>query len=322
MIPGAQTFSSHTWHAEDGLLKNISGTGVVAIVVAYQPALEVLAQLLDALVTQVASVVVVDNGSCIDLAAWNCERDTHTVEVLRLGENQGVAAAQNVGIQWARNHGAAFVLLMDQDSIPALDMVENLVATLSEQSSPAAVGPRYLDERQDNPPPFIQIHGLRLERCACSTATFVTPVDYLISSGCLIPMPVLDKVGGMREDLFIDYVDIEWGLRARHHGFQSYGVCSAHMQHNLGENPIALFGKNFPLHSPLRHYYHFRNAVLLYREAWVPLNWKLVDGWRLCLKYVFYSLFAKPRLSHLRMMTLGALHGLKGKSGRLEGHAS
>ncbi|MGZ4960718.1 MAG: glycosyltransferase family 2 protein, partial [Methylomonas sp.] len=212
---------------------------------------------------------------------------------------------------------AEFILLMDQDSIPASDMVEKLVSAISKQPSPAAVGPRYLDERQDNPPPFIRVCGLHLERCICSTEESVVPVDYLIASGCLIPMKVLDKVGGMRDDLFIDYVDIEWGLRARHHGFQSYGVCSAHMQHSLGEHPIKFFGKNIPLHSPLRHYYHFRNAVLLYKEAWLPLNWKLVDGWRLILKYFFYSLFAEPRISQWRMMTLGVWHGLNGKSGKL-----
>lgn len=290
--------------------------GVVAVVVTYQPALEVLQQLLDALVPQVTSVVIVDNGSRSDLLAWDSELDTRDVELLRLGENRGIAAAQNVGIQWARNRGARFVLLMDQDSIPAPDMVEKLVSTISEQASPATAGPRYLDERQDNPPPFIRIRGLRLERCVCSTEESVVPVDYLIASGCLIPMSVLDKVGGMRDDFFIDYVDIEWGLRARHHGFQSYGVCSAHMQHSLGDHPIEFFGKNIPLHSPLRHYYHFRNAVLLYKESWVPLNWKLVDGWRLCLKYVFYSLFAKPRMAHLRMMTLGVWHGLVCKSGK------
>lgn len=59
--------------------------------------------------------------------------------------------------------------------------------------------------------------------------------------------------------------------------------------------------------------------VLLYKEPWVPLNWKLVDGWRLCLKYVFYSLFAKPRMAHWRMMTLGVWHGLAGKAGKLKG---
>lgn len=262
---------------------------------SYQPAFDIIKQLLDALVRQVKSVVVVDNGSHADLAVWIRKYDMRAVELLRLGENRGIAVAQNTGIQWARDHGAGFVLLMDQDSIPAPDMVEKLISTISEQPSPAAAGPRYLDERQDNPPPFIRVRGLCLGRCACSTEESVVSVDYLIASGCLIPMSVLDRVGGMREDLFIDYVDIEWGLRARHHGLQSYGVCSAHMQHSLGDHPIKFLGKNIPLHSPLRHYYHFRNAVLLYKESWVPLNWKLVDGWRLCLKYVFYSIFSKPR---------------------------
>lgn len=293
-------------------------SGIVAIVVTYQPTLDILDQLLVALWPQVKSVVVVDNGSHFDLEAWNRERVTNPVELLLLGENRGIAAAQNVGIQWARDRGAGFVLLMDQDSVPAPDMVEKLLSALSEQLLPAAAGPRYMDARQDNPPPFIRVHGLRLVRCACATEKSVVPVDYLIASGCLIPMSVLDKVGGMRDDLFIDYVDIEWGLRARHHGFHSYGVCPAHMQHSLGDHPIKFFGKSIPLHSPLRHYFHFRNAVLLYREPWVPLNWKLVDGWRLLLKYVFYSLFAKPRLAHWRMMTLGVWHGLVGKTGKTE----
>lgn len=293
-------------------------SGVVAVVVTYQPSLEVLEQLLDALVPQVASVVMVDNGSYSNLAERTSEHNTYAVELLQLGENRGIAAAQNIGIEWARNRGAEFVLLMDQDSIPAPDMVEELLSTIAKQPLAAAAGPRYLDARQDNPPPFIEVRGLRLKRCVCSTEESVVPVDYLIASGCLIPMAVLDKVRGMRDDLFIDYVDIEWGLRARHHGLQSYGVCSAHMQHSLGDHPIKFLGKNIPLHSPLRHYYHFRNAVLLYKEPWVSFNWKLVDGWRLCLKYVFYSIFAKPRLAHWRMMTLGVWHGLLGKSGKLE----
>jgi len=296
--------------------------GVVAVVVTYQPKESVLEQLLDALVPQVTSVVLVDNGSNFDLEGWNDERGIYSVELQRLGENKGIAVAQNVGIEWARTRGAAFVLLMDQDSIPAPDMVEKLMTSILEQSSPAAAGPRYLDERQNNPPPFIRFRGLHLERCVCSTKDSVVPVDYLIASGCLIPITVLDTVGWMRDDLFIDYVDIEWGLRARHHGFQSFGVCSAHMQHSLGDHPIRLFGMNFPLHSPLRHYYHFRNAVLLSKEPWVPLNWKLVNGWRMCLKYVFYSLFAKPRMAHARMMSIGVWHGLVGKAGKLEGSAS
>lgn len=289
--------------------------GITAVVVTYLPELDVLERLVDTLFPQVSSVVLVDNGSRSNLAAWNRERVTNPVELLLLGENRGIAAAQNVGIQWARDRGAGFVLLMDQDSVPAPDMVEKLLSALSEHPLPAAAGPRYMDARQDNPPPFIRVHGLHLERCACATEESVVPVDYLIASGCLIPISTLDAVGLMQEDLFIDYVDIEWGLRAKKKGFQSYGVCSAKMKHDLGETPIAFLGKKIPLHSPLRHYYQFRNALWLYRQQWLPVNWKLVDGGRLIKKYVFYSIFAKPRLAHFRMMTLGIWHGLRGRMG-------
>lgn len=293
---------------------------IVAIVVTYQPDLDTLDELLNSIINQVHTVLIVDNGSGLD--DFSSRHLDPRVRFLSTGFNKGIAAAQNLGITLARQLNANLVLFFDQDSVAAPDMVSKLLEAFKSLSAVGSIGPRYFDTRQENPPPFIRIEGLRLHRCKCNTADTVIPVDYLISSGCLIPMSVLDRVGGMREDLFIDYVDIEWGLRARHQGLQSYGVCSAYMRHSLGDRPIELFGKNIPLHSPLRHYYHFRNAVLLYREAWVPLNWKLVDGWRLCLKYVFYSLFAKPRMAHWRMMTLGLWHGLKGKAGRLEGHAS
>ena len=124
-----------------------------------------------------------------------------------------------------------------------------------------------------------------------------------------------DIVGKMAEELFIDYVDIEWGLRARRLGFQSYGVCAALMAHDLGETPVKFMGKSLPVHSAMRHYYHFRNAIWLYRSAELPLHWKCADGWRLLLKYGFYTLFAKPRLEHFSMMSRGILDGLSGRMG-------
>lgn len=296
-------------------------SSVIAVIVSYQPDFVQLASLLKAISPQTASVVVVDNSATTDVGDWLAEAGFATVHYLPLGENFGVAAAQNKGIAWAREQGADYVVLFDQDSEPETDMVARLLAAASEMGAQgyavAAVGPRYLDTRQNNPPPFIRVSGLHLERCACAAPDSIVPVDYLISSGCLIPMATLDAVGGMVEELFIDYVDIEWGLRAKYRGFQSYGVCAAQMRHSLGDNPITFRGRKIPLHSPLRHYYHFRNAVWLYRQAWIPANWKWVDGWRLLLKYGFYTLFAKPRFKQFAKMTLGIWHGLTGRLGRL-----
>jgi rhamnosyltransferase len=295
---------------------------VVGVIVTYYPSVGPLSDLLSALQPQVDSVVVVDNGSPESFKVWLSERVDTSVQGVFLDENRGIAAAQNVGVRWARERYASHVLLLDQDSLPASDMVARLLDAAGRMAARghkvAAVGPRFLDERRQNPPPFTQVRGVRVRRQNCDDASSVVPVDCLIASGCLIPTPVLDVVGMMQEDLFIDYVDIEWGLRAKQHGFESFGVCAAQMGHDLGDEPIRFVGRAFPARSPLRHYYILRNAVWLYGHASFPLNWKLADGWRLLLKYVFYSLFARPRLTHLRMMTLGIWDGLNSRLGRLD----
>ncbi|NTV13881.1 MAG: glycosyltransferase family 2 protein [Desulfobulbaceae bacterium] len=300
----------------------VAGGKVVAVVATYEPDTELLTHLLERLASQVTHVIVVDNGSAMDVAKWLAARNDPRLHCLPLGNNLGVATAQNSGIGWARQHGADFVVLFDQDSEPAPDMIEKLLAAAAAMTAKgyavAAVGPRYLDVRHNNPPPFVRARGLQLEYCDCGETDAVIPVDYLISSGCLMPMATLATVGDMTDALFIDYVDIEWGLRAKHLGYQSFGVCNAAMRHNLGDQPIVFLGRLIPQHNPLRHYYQFRNAVWLYRQSWPPLNWKLIDVRSLLLKYCFYALFVKPRWKHFKMMTLGLWHALRGKGGRFE----
>lgn len=293
---------------------------IIAVVVSYNPDIERFARLCESLQYQVSEVVVVDNGSSNSFRDWVISLDSRIpFHLVVLGENKGVAAAQNVGISFALNRGAEYVILFDHDSVPAGDMVSRLyyaaVAKTANGLRVAAVGARYVDHRQNNPPPFIRAKGFNIERQNCPCLDSIVEVSYLISSGCLIPSKVFDTVGMMQEELFIDYVDIEWGLRARMNGFLSFGVCGALMEHDLGDSPIFFLGKNYPSHSALRHYYHFRNAVWLYRQNWVPFHWKCADGYRLILKYLFYSAFAKPRLSQWWMMTKGIFHGLFGKMG-------
>lgn len=295
---------------------------VSAVIITFNPERERFEGLINALKPQVAQIVVVDNGSQSSVLEWiSTLVQANGLELITLGENRGIAAAQNVGIEHVRSLGAAYVILFDHDSIPESDMVAILLGALQSKERAgfkiAAVGPRYFDVRQNNAPPFIEVKGCRVIRHACEESRQIMPVSYLIASGSLIPMATLDAVGSMREDLFIDYVDIEWGLRAAHHGYQSFGVCHALMAHDLGDPPIVFLGKGRPLHSPLRHYYLFRNAVLLYREQSFPLQWKIGDSWRLFLKYVFYILYAKPRMLHFKMMTKGLWHGIIGQTGML-----
>lgn len=301
-----------------------SGGGVVAIIVTFQPDPVALSRLLNVLCEQAEHVLLVDNGSSPDLLGRALETVTVSPsEQILLGENKGVAAAQNVGLRRALALGARYAILFDQDSLPEPGMVARLVAVAEQIQRAgqrlASIGPRYVDVRQDNPPPFIRIRHGCVERCRCDRDTDVVEVDYLISSGCLISTDALRVVGMMQEALFIDYVDIDWCLRAKAAGYRSFGCCGARMTHQLGDVPIRFLGRDYPARSPLRHYYMMRNAMYLYRYSEHPLGWKFADGKRLMLRLMFYALLARPRSVHLKMMLRGLSDGWRKNMGPWSG---
>lgn len=289
---------------------------ITGVIVSYNPDVEAIRQLVAVIAPQLDHLLVVDNGSRVDIILNNATQ----AEIIQLDDNYGIARAQNIGIERARNNGSDCVLLLDQDSIPAHDMVAALVAVLSakqgEGSKVACVGPRYTDSRKRDASPFVKLEGLRLRRQACSSETAVVNVDFLIASGCLIPMSTIDAVGGMIDELFIDYVDIEWGLRAQTKGYRSYGVCEALMEHALGDESVAFGGRHIPIHSPLRHYYHVRNAIWLCRQRWVPGRWKTVLLWRVVRQMAFFSVMTAPRLKHAKMMGIGLVDGIRNRMGK------
>jgi len=294
---------------------------VALVIVTYRPDWAILAARVAALRSQADDIVIVDNGSpgteegSAEAAAWSaCER-------LLLKDNYGIAKAQNVGIEWAISRGATHVLLLDQDSEPGSDMVERLVQAAIELGAQVprlgVIAPRFLDERQAAAPSFFRIKGLRVVPLMCADAAARVPIDAAIASGSLLSVEALGSVGDMCEDLFIDLVDIEWCLRARSLGYQSFGVCSALLHHRLGESPRSVVGRKVAHHTPLRSYYFFRNAVWLMGQRYAPVAWKLAAVRQLGLRYLFYTLTVAPRLEYLRMMTLGLRHGFSGRLGRL-----
>ncbi|WP_435106112.1 glycosyltransferase family 2 protein [Arhodomonas sp. AD133] len=296
---------------------------VIAVVVTYRPALSRFSALLERLRPQVAEIIIVDNGSDCDLSPFENDQ----VAVVRLGENTGLGAAQNHGAGLAIRHDADAILLMDQDSMPATDMVERLVhawRTLSAADERlAAVGPNYADPNIDHGSPFHRVEGFRTVRPRCSGdhhhhRQCLIPVDHLTASGCLIPIDAWQHNGGMDETLFIDYVDVEWGLRARANGWKCYGVCDARMEHTLGGRPVRVFGRRIVTHPPFRNYYFFRNGLRLIRTAGYPCPWKVAESTRLVLRFAFYAVLGRPRSTHLRQMLRGLRDGWAGRTGRNE----
>ena len=270
---------------------------MVAVVVAYYPDHARLCSLIDSLRAEVDEVVVVDNTDG-EVGLWSPSPElAEFVSLKRLGGNHGVGRAQNEGAIEARALGARHVLLLDQDSLPLPGMVQHLLAGLGSTflaSSDLAIS--------SNP-------GLGI------VATRLT-----VASGMLIDVVAFDLVGMMREDYFIDWIDIEWVMRLHQSGFYSVGVLDAFLQHNLGDFTRSVWFmplKRIPHHQPFRNYYQVRNQLLIFRDLPVGLGYKLRRLLGLLKYLVYFTVFADRRLVRLRFMLLDFWDGLRNVRGSL-----
>jgi rhamnosyltransferase len=298
---------------------------IVAVIVLYHPDRALLAEICAQLCQCVDRIVIADNGCDPEVRAWLQEQPSERLTRLDMGGNRGVGAAQNEGIRYARAQGAGFVLLLDQDSRPAPWMVPRLVQSyrrleaLGEKT--AVLAPCYFDSRTGHAGTFLQVrrHGVRHVRCGDGVAREdLLPVDITIASGLLIPCPVLDDVGPMDETLFIDQVDTDWCLRARAKGYGIYVDCQARLEHSLGlKGRWIWFGRwrRMPVHVPLRHYYQWRNVVLVAQRAYAPASWVVATCLGLAAKAGIVAVFGPERIRATAMAVSGLVDGLKGRVG-------
>lgn len=298
---------------------------VCAIIVTYQPDQHRLQRVLERVGLQVGRVLVVDNGS---VAAPGLQKLTGDLgaEFLELGANLGVAAGHNRGIDWAARHGYRYVLLLDQDSIPAADMVIRLVAAhlmlVRGGVRVAAVGPDYRMCAGMHAPVFVRFGSCLFRRVTVRRGEerSSVSVDFLISSGTLLALSTVREIGPMDEDLFIDHVDTEWFLRARAQGYAAFGVPGATMEHALGESASRIWlgrWRHVPLYRPYRYYYIFRNSLLLYRRHYAPGQWVRNDLARLAGLFLYLTLLRSPRLQNARHICHGLFDGWRGHGGPL-----
>lgn len=284
---------------------------IIAIIVTYNGDWARVAALVESLTLDDCSHVIVDNGSD-EIPAGTA------LNIVRLGRNVGIAAAQNVGIRYAKDAGADVVVFFDQDSTIGPNFVRTLIAPLTNgQASIAA--PMFYDFATNFAHPIVKIsrYGFRRKYYPEQIDDFFY-TNAVISSGTASRVNVFDAAGLMDESLFIDYVDTEWTLRCASHGYLVKINRAAIMRHSIGNKTIRLGLFNVPVHSASRRYYRIRNSFLLLRATNVP-KFLAVREISFSLIHQFILICTQPnRIAYLRYAWLAILDGVLGRNGAFD----
>ena len=292
---------------------------VVAIVVIYHPEWQALKKLIDVLKHEVDQVYVFDNTPIKEAGKVARLPSGNFVRYFSNEGNLGLATAQNQGIKLAAAAGATHVFLLDQDSFLPRDTVSKLLESESllirSGAKVAAIGPVFVDRKSGVKAPRIKKtwYGTRKEEMPSEGAP--ESCAYIISSGSLIRTSVFNEVGSMRDELFIDWVDIEWCERAALKGYVAYLVPGLYMDHSIGDETRVLLGRRINLHSDTRNYFIVRNAVYLGSRAGVRLAARIQMLKRIPYYVICYSWCSASRPRALKLMLFGIYDGCTGRMG-------
>lgn len=304
--------------------KQRSDFKIAAIAILYLPSEATFTKLLKSLQNTVETIFVVDNTPTSQIT-WvsNAWFNAHgfKVQYRPLGDNLGIAKAQNVGIEMAIADGCDHVILFDQDSEAAPGMVQTLLkeeqALIERGINVGLVGPAFIDDKTGEYAAAIKHVAVFAKRMKI-TNNSITPVnvDYLIASGSLIQTEVLKDVGFMNEELFIDWVDIEWAIRAGKKNYQSFMIPRTVMHHSIGDDFIDVGLRKINVHNNIRKYYFIRNACHLILSHQMTLGWRINMSFKMPAYFLLYFISAKDKIAMLKLIWRAVRDGLKGRLGR------
>jgi rhamnosyltransferase len=268
-------------------------------------------------------LIIVDNASKGEaVQTINQVVENTNAQLFRNQKNVGIAAALNMGANSALEQGYEWVLTLDQDSVPGPNMIEHLRNSFNNQDLQdgiAIIAPRIIDLEVEREAPFLRARSkLIFQRTLCDGAD-LDDITTVITSGALVRLKTFKKLGGFRDDLFIDYVDTEFCLRAIEEGYRILVSCQAFLKHQFGERKKIKRGLMtlYPsFHPPERWYTISRNRVPMIRSfAFKVPHWLTYE--LVAMTYTFWRMMLTEDRKYEKILALirGTFDGLRGRLG-------
>jgi len=223
-------------------------------------------------------LLVVDNGST-DRSVEAIREHFPAAKQILNAENLGFAGGFNRGLRFALEADADYILMVNNDTFVAPDLLEKLLQAC-EPADVGAVAPLiYYAAAPDR----VWSAGAGRSRWTLELTgdhgreeqfTEVTEREFLSGCGLLIKRQVLERVGLFDERFFMYYEDSDFALRVRQAGYRLLLVPQAKMWHAVSQSSE---GSD----SPGERYWMGHSSVLFFRKHTRGWRWLLVFPWRL-----------------------------------------
>lgn len=212
--------------------------------------------------------ILVDNGSS-DGTAEAVRACYPRVTVLETGANLGFTGGNNVGIRYALKQGADYIMLLNNDTIVAPDMIDLMIAAMEQNPALGVTGPTiyYYDQPEviwsaggsiDWGRGLTAMLGLN-EEDKGQLGSVPRLVDFVTGCALLARREVWEQVGLLDDKFFMYYEETEWCVRASRAGYQIAHVPAAMMWHKISLEARAA--------SPRTYYYMTRNRLLFLKRS-------------------------------------------------------
>ncbi len=233
-------------------------------------------------------ILVVDNGSTDNSPAIIREKYPG-IEITETRQNLGYAEGNNAGIRSAMEKGADYIFILNNDTKTAPDLLTKLVDAAEASPDIGMVGPQvYCTDPADilfAAGSLVEwekgniIHrGMFKKAAACPELLRTEEVDFIVGCGVLVKKCVIEQIGILNPAYYLNYEDVEWGIRAKLAGYKIIYVPAAQMWHKVS----ATLG----LASPANTYYMTRNALYFFRHN-APGIWKWIAPLRIMFRTVW-----------------------------------
>ncbi|KFX17196.1 hypothetical protein KP17_05675 [Pectobacterium parvum] len=272
---------------------------ISVVIVAYNPTPLVIDNI-NAYVDRVDVIYFIDNSSSSNIHLLESISKKNKIIYLHDGVNKGISISINLAANKAYEEGVEWLLTMDQDSqFVNFDDFINYIEG---------------DEEIEKVGIYSPFHDTGFRKRI--TSEKVSYIDTVMTSGNIVNINALKRVGGLDERFFIDRVDHDFCATLVENGYLIKRLNYCTLKHNLGNINRSVKGKEITNHSPFRRYYITRNFFYYIEKH---LRKRPI----FCLKYVkefFFDLasvafFEKNKISKLKYICLGFFHYLLRKKG-------